>query len=341
VSRLAWVFASIAASTAGVAGGCSNDDSSSSPPDEAGAADVTGAGQNAEASAAADGGGEAGRGTGPGDLIWFIGGPTLQLLTATDGGAAIVEAYFDRPNTYVFVTKNTLASAPPNSAPAMTFTAVDSFDSTCDGGARITGLVESVEAGLPPRVKAVLYDNESWCFTPQAERSDPQTMGVAQGEAATATRSVGAAVLAAPAQDIVRDMGPFDGSIQDRFLALELPGIAAKNADVYEVQSQGLQNNAALFESFLAAAASNARSANPNVKVLGGLSTNPANGLVPTSFELCQLVVQTRDIVDGFWLNVPRQGAFCPTCSADPHPDVAINLLLQLQAAHCDPAVTP
>jgi hypothetical protein len=151
-------------------------------------------------------------------------------------------------------------------------------------------------------------------------------------------------MLAAPAADIVRDMpndAGADVGIDDRYLALGIPRLAAAHADVFEIQSQGLQSDPSKFVSFVSAAATQARAANPTVKVVAGLSTNPANGNIPSSFALCQLVAATRSVVEGYWLNVPKQGAYCPTCGADPHADVALNLLRQLATGACYSTILP
>jgi hypothetical protein len=291
-----------------------------------------------------DGGSDAG--TGPGEMIWFVGKTTLDLLSSLDGGPDIVEAFFNVQSTFVFVTANTVSNAPPRSSPAMTFTAVHSFSAACgDGGSsQVTGLVEGIEAGLPTAVRAVLYDNESWCFTPSTEKADAKSFARAEATAAAAIARADKLALAAPAQDIVRDMSDdagANGTINDRYLALDLPGLAAANADVFEIQSQGLEARQDLFVPFVTAAANRARAVNPKVEVLAGLSTNPSNGVIPSSFSLCQLVFATRPVVDGYWLNVPKQSAYCPKCSADPHADVALNLLRQLAAARCDPSAEP
>jgi hypothetical protein len=181
----------------------------------------------------------------------------------------------------------------------------------------------------------VLYDDESWCFTPKGEKSSPSAMHAAEEAAAQAVHAAGLQLLAAPAQDIVTSMGTFSGDLWDRYLRLGLAGIAAKHADAFEVQSQALQPVRSDFVAFVREAAAQARTANPKVKVLAGLTTNPASGNVPTAYDLCELVMATRAYADGYWLNLPKQGTYCPSCSPDPHADVGVELLRRLRSGSC------
>jgi hypothetical protein len=144
-------------------------------------------------------------------------------------------------------------------------------------------------------------------------------------------------MLAAPAQDVMLAMPGVggSGSNDDRYLDAGIPGLAAKHADVYEIQSQALESDPAQFTSFVTAAATQARAASKTVKILAGLSTNPSGGPVPTASRLCELVRDTRGVVDGYWLNTPVQGPYCPDCGPDAGADIAIALLRMLDSGEC------
>jgi hypothetical protein len=112
------------------------------------------------------------------------------------------------------------------------------------------------------------------------------------------------------------------------FLDLNLAGQMAQAADYVELQSQSLERNTATYSRFVHTAASQARAANPQVKVLAGLSTNPSGP--PVSVE--QLIAAynaTRSTVDGYWLNIPSPGPYCRRCNAR-RSDIGIQTLLSL-----------
>src|SRR5579859_328076 len=118
---------------------------------------------------------------------------------------------------------------------------------------------------------------------------------------------------------------PSKGPRWSRFLDLGIAAAVASAADVIELQAQSLERDAALYSSFVRAAADQARAANPHVHVLAGLSTNPPGDPV-ISWQLIEAVRATRTIVDGYWLNIPGRGPRCPTCNP-PQPRVGIDLL--------------
>ena len=72
-----------------------------------------------------------------------------------------------------------------------------------------------------------------------------------------------------------------------------------------------------------------ARSANPNVLVFAGISTNPAGHQV-TAEQIYGAIHATRNIVDGYWFNIPQQGPSCPRCN-DFRPDMALDVLRMLE----------
>ena len=106
-----------------------------------------------------------------------------------------------------------------------------------------------------------------------------------------------------------------------QFLDLRLIAHLAQVADVVELQAQSLERDTATYTSFVRQAAAQARAARAGVTVLAGLSSNPPGPPV-TSQHLADVIRATRSLVDGYWLNIPGQGARCPNCSA-PAPGVA------------------
>jgi len=73
---------------------------------------------------------------------------------------------------------------------------------------------------------------------------------------------------------------------------------------------------------------SKAREANPKVLVLAGISTQPSGQQVMAD-DILRAVAVTRDIVDGYWFNIPRPSEYCPRCT-EFRPDIAIDVLRRL-----------
>ena len=191
-------------------------------------------------------------------------------------------------------------------------------------------LVEAVRSGqVPPDAYGVLYDPEDWAFTPAGEQRDPVA---AAGQAAQAAHSKGLKLVVTPALNLTTVLGSGSGSGSgscsgpsgprwQQFLELRLIAHLAQVADVVELQAQSLERDTATYTSFVRQAAAQARAARAGVTVLAGLSSNPPGPPV-TSQHLADVIRATRSLVDGYWLNIPGQGARCPNCSA-PAPGVA------------------
>jgi hypothetical protein len=170
---------------------------------------------------------------------------------------------------------------------------------------------------LPPGTTTVLYDPEVWPFTPRAEQLDPAK---AAQQARDIAHAHGLRLIVAPALNLTTAQPGGSGTRAQQFLSLGLAGAIARSADVIELQAQSLERNRGTYAAFVRAAAAQARAANPRVTVLAGLSTNPP-GAVVSSSQLATAIRATSGIVNGYWLNIPGQGARCPTCNA-PRPDV-------------------
>jgi len=183
-------------------------------------------------------------------------------------------------------------------------------------------LMETVRSGqVPSDAYGVLYDPENWSFTPPAEQHDPVA---AASQAARAAHTRGLKLLVAPAMNLTTVLGSGSagrGPRWQQFLNLRLIAHLAQVADVVELQAQSLERDTATYTSFVRQAAAQARAARAGVTVLAGLSSNPPGPPV-TSQHLTDVIQATRSLVDGYWLNIPGQGARCPNCSP-PAPGVA------------------
>jgi hypothetical protein len=178
---------------------------------------------------------------------------------------------------------------------------------------------------LPPGTYGVLYDPEAWDFTPASEQRNPVT---AAAQAAASAHAHGLRFIVAPALNLTTVLAPGARTTREQeFLALRLVGRFARSADVIELQAQSLERSPSRYRAFVRAATAQARAANPRVTLLAGLSSNPPGSPV-TVGQLRGDIGATRSAVAGYWLNIPGQGARCPTCNPS-RVDIGIQLTLR------------
>jgi hypothetical protein len=247
--------------------------------------------------------------------VWIIGGSTLTRLQQSSDTSGALMKNFDTPNAYVVVTaKQWSIPAGWTSTPTASFTSYSALQSALDGGT------------LDPRIKAVLYDNEHWTQTPAAEQQDPAHYDQLAGRLAHQHHLQ---FIATPAVDLISVVNPAvpsgGGRRYQSFLDLGLAGQIAAYADVIDIQAQAAESNVGQFTSFVDAAADQARKANPAIKVVAGISTNPSGSAV-TADAMDQAAKAVRAHVDGYWLNDPAASDYCPKCSG-PYPQVALDAL--------------
>jgi hypothetical protein len=245
-------------------------------------------------------------------LRWIINGPALATF-ASDPTAV---RFFAGAKPFVIQTAGSRVSLPPswNAVAVMVFPSYSSIKRAFD-----TGSVGS-------DVRAILYDNEAWQFTPDEEQRDFATYNE---QAAALVHRHGLIFISTPAIDLVRVLAPnSSGRRYDTFLQLGVIGAAARYADVVDIQAQGSEMGVNRYASFVREASAQARAANPNVEVLAGISTNPSGQRVNADVIL-RAIDATRDVVDGYWFNVPQPSVYCPNCN-DFRPDMAVEVLRRL-----------
>jgi hypothetical protein len=96
----------------------------------------------------------------------------------------------------------------------------------------------------------------------------------------------------------------------------------------YEANTSGSQN-CGCFEWFVGQAAAPARKVAAGLDVRAGLATNQG-GYVSTGQALYTDTINSEGSVDGYLLNVPEQGAACPSCVPGGAPQVAVSYLEML-----------
>jgi hypothetical protein len=241
---------------------------------------------------------------------WLLARSALADVASNDA----VAAGLARTRVYELVQPGQQPLGLAGALPAVVFSSADM-------------LIDAVGAGnVPARTQAVVYDPEAWALTPLSEQLDPAG---AVARAAAAARGRGLQFIAAPALNLTTVLAP--GSLLPRwqsFLELGLAGRIAEHADVLEFQAQSLERDAASYAGFVAAAAHQARRANPGAALLAGVSTNPPGAAVDAG-QLVAAIRSVAGLVDGYWLNVPRPGVRCPTCNPA-RPDIAVETLLEV-----------
>ncbi|SRR5579875_1165667 len=250
----------------------------------------------------------------PHKYTWMIANSALQLLEQADSSGKLAKTYFDTPDTYLLGAAN--ASGFPagwQSVPTAVFSSYAAIQQAFTTHA------------INAQVKAIVYDNEDWSFTPVQEQHNP---GLYDRLAAELVHQHHLIFIATPATDLARVLDPFGKNVYQDFLNLGIAREAARYADIYEIQAQGSEMNTSTYATFVKQAAAQAQAANPHVKILAGLSTNPTGHTV-TGKELYQAVLATQSSVIGYWLNIPSAGSHCPTCG-QPQPQVAVDLLEKL-----------
>lgn len=218
----------------------------------------------------------------PPDSAWVITRTNLELLESFDHD--LTASFFDDPRTI----------------------ALGGFGDavTAHGWASLAAFEADVGAGLvADDVTVVMYDPEAWEHTPIAEQLDPVA---AMTGFATLARAEGYRVVMTPHPGLVTVPGATctqlaGESVPAAFMRCGLPAAAAENADIVDLQLQGLQQQPGRYREWITAAAAQARRANPEVQVLAHLTTR----LAPDPTVLYAAWRAVQPIVDGGYLGVP------------------------------------
>jgi hypothetical protein len=161
-------------------------------------------------------------------------------------------------------------------------------------------LANEVAAGqVPGDIRAVLYDNERFPDTPSVEQADP--LAYDQRVAALAAEHHWVSIC-----DLIEpDRLPAD----QRTPKDEVPPCTIIGLNTV----QQSERQPVAYEARVARALATIHAVRPDAIVLAGLSANPRGGPV-TAAELAGDIEATRDLVQGYWLNVPSPGIGCPAC---------------------------
>ncbi len=243
-------------------------------------------------------------------MIWVITAPSLHRLSTQPGAEPLIAHFFGSPLYSILVSGQDGGSALPGAVRSRSFASYSAMRR------------EMRERATPDPPRVVVLDLEAWPQTPPMERRSPARYYRLAGALA---RRRGLSLVATPSPNLApKGRSP----LYLRFLQSGLVGEAAKAARIIDIQAQGLERNPSLYVSFVAAAAREARTANPGVAVIAGLSTNP-DGRTVSARTLYRDALFARPYVDGFWLNIPEASTGCPRCGIA-RPEEAIGLLRRL-----------
>ncbi len=247
-------------------------------------------------------------------MKWILNGPALDTL-AKD---ATAQRFFQNAAPFVIRRKadDTPLPAGWRAVTVRSFTSFAAMKRAFDNGA------------IDSDVRAILYDNEVWQFTPSDEQQDHAGF---TRRAADLVHAHGLLFITAPAVNLTRVLAPGPEARYDAYVRVGIAGDAARYADVYEIQAQGSERDVGKYAAFVQRAAQQARAANPKIIVLAGLSTNPSGQRVSAD-DILGAISATRSFVNGYWFNIPHPGPYCPRCN-DFRPDIAIDVFKRLSAS--------
>lgn len=248
----------------------------------------------------------------PRQLRWLFAGPAIAAMAANADASRFLD------HTQPFVMGGRPLQDVPESWDAVPIRSFKSF-------AEIRTALET--GALGAEVRGVMYDYERWRFTPEDEQRNPA--GYVK-QAADLAHAHGLLVFTAPAVDLVPVLAPAADRRrqEDAYLQLGLAADAARYADVFDIQAQRFERDTERYAAFVRRAAAQARQANPKVVVLAGISTQPS-GQTVTADDILRAICATRDIVDGYWFNIPKPSEYSPAVT-EFRPDIAGEVLRRL-----------
>ena len=173
-------------------------------------------------------------------------------------------------------------------------------------------------ARMHPSIRAVLYDPEGWSLTPPAERRDVVTY---MERFSALARTHGWKVILTPSNDLMNLQDKLKHETnRQAYVRYRIAESAARHADILEVQAQTLEQDPSAYREYVRQTRAQAVAANPRVIFLSGLTTN-LQGTPVSGSTLYDAAASVRELVDGFFLNVPR---------ATPSPANGVTLLRML-----------
>lgn len=223
--------------------------------------------------------------------LWVISGGWFDQLRHHDDDLAT--RLFRQPpsiivGTYHLRSGEVGAPTPRNIRTAFAWASVEAFE-------------DAIRTPFVRQLDVAMYDPEAWPATPLVEQHD---LTRSFTRFASVARQYVDTVILTPHPNLMEVEGARchaegDETIYEAFLRCRVMDAAARSADIVEVQAQQLQHQPGDYRAFVAEAASQARAARDDVKVIAGLTT--ANASAERLLEAWESI---RDVVDGYYLSI-------------------------------------
>jgi hypothetical protein len=168
----------------------------------------------------------------------------------------------------------------------------------------------AVSSGQLTKGDTVIFDNETWVYTPSREQR--QQILYEQLAAQLAVKN-----------GITFINTPYGASLET-IIADDVG--AAKYASVVEIQAQILDRNPRKYAAFVRKAVRAIRATNPSVPILAGLATD-AGGRPISTKDMYNEYEKVKSYVQGFWLNANTWGIHSRGCAPQGCPDTALSFL--------------
>ncbi len=243
---------------------------------------------------------------------WIIADWAVAQLQHAALSPQLVNYFFNNASTYLIVHpgEKRVDAQLPDATRVQRFTSfVDMQKAFADGT-------------ILPGIKAIMYDNEAWSFTPANEKDQPIAYAT---QAEALAHAHGMEAIFTPAANLATLHA--SGSKYSDYLSQGLAGQGARVADVFDIQSQQAEATSE-FLPFVTQAVSQARAANSHAVIMTGIGPNPG-GRTVTASDIMAAYQSTRAEVAGYWLNLPAGNPQCPQCGKA-QPQVAVSFLQSL-----------
>jgi hypothetical protein len=259
-----------------------------------------------------------------GKPYWIIRSSAVMALEQAGLPMSLVDFFFD--NRQTFVIGSTCGGADAPYLPEAT--------AVYDAPSILSPPLS--QDNVPSFDSAVLFDDEAWSLSTTPEQTDPIRY---ETNAEAAVNGGGRSLIFTPGTDL--EAGHGSGDQYANYLNNDFAGQAAPHAQYLEIQSQGLEagcttngsgTSCPRYQNFVTSAAAQAAAASRSTVLLAGLTTNNASVTAFTPQDLMAAYQATHGSVAGYWLNIPGQDQFCPSCGS-PQPQVAVAFLETLAAS--------
>jgi hypothetical protein len=218
-----------------------------------------------------------------GGETWIVGQSAISQMLKAGASQQLINRAFDNDHTFVYGDNKYNHGQPSTiGVPTIAF-------------ASYVAILQAFDHGiLPGKFRAVLYDNERWPATPAVEQRAPAHY---EDLVSRLLRQHGLTYIATPSPDLTLTKNPHLDTFS-AYLNMGLAGMAARYANVLDLQAQVRETDLPVYRAFVQTAVAQARAVNSHIAVVVGIRTNPG------SVAMYQAYQATVGLGEGYWLNV-------------------------------------